>query len=95
MLFSGDALYDGPLLDQLDGSDTGDYERTIERLRDLPVTVVHGGHERSFGRDRLVALCDAYLAGEPFTPSEDRPPTSEWRADGTRTHDPLLAKQVL
>ena len=27
-----------------------------------PVTVVHGGHEPSFGRDRLVELCDAYLA---------------------------------
>jgi glyoxylase-like metal-dependent hydrolase (beta-lactamase superfamily II) len=67
VLFSGDALYDGPLLDQLDGSDAGDYLRTIERLRELPVTVVHGGHERSFGRDRLVALCDAYLAGVPFT----------------------------
>jgi glyoxylase-like metal-dependent hydrolase (beta-lactamase superfamily II) len=67
VLFSGDALYDGPLLDQLDGSDADAYARTIERLRDLPVSVVHGGHERSFGRERLVALCDAYLAGEPFT----------------------------
>jgi glyoxylase-like metal-dependent hydrolase (beta-lactamase superfamily II) len=66
VLFSGDALYDGPLLDQLDGSDTDDYVRTMERLRGLPVSVVHGGHERSFGPDRLVALCDAYLAGEPF-----------------------------
>ncbi len=66
VLFSGDALYDGPLLDQLDGSDTDDYVRTIERLRQLPVTVVHGGHEDSFGPQRLVALCDAYLSGEPF-----------------------------
>jgi glyoxylase-like metal-dependent hydrolase (beta-lactamase superfamily II) len=68
VLFSGDALYDGPLLDQLDGSDTDAYVRTMERLRELPVTVVHGGHERSFGRDRLIALCDAYLAGEPYSP---------------------------
>ena len=66
VLFSGDALYDGPLLDQLDGSDTDAYVRTMERLRELPVTVVHGGHERSFGRERLIALCDAYLAGQPF-----------------------------
>ena len=62
VLFSGDALYDGPLLDELDGSDIDAYVATIERLRELPVTVVHGGHERSFGRDRLVELCDAYLA---------------------------------
>ena len=60
-LFSGDALYDGPLLDELDGSDVDDYVATIRRLRELPVTVVHGGHERSFGRDRLVDICDAYL----------------------------------
>lgn len=62
VLFSGDALYDGPLLDELDGSDVDDYVTTIRRLREIPVTVVHGGHEPSFGRDRLVELCDAYLS---------------------------------
>jgi glyoxylase-like metal-dependent hydrolase (beta-lactamase superfamily II) len=62
ILFSGDAVYDGPLLDQLDGSDIDAYFATMRRLRDLPVTVVHGGHEPSFGRERLVELCDAYLA---------------------------------
>jgi glyoxylase-like metal-dependent hydrolase (beta-lactamase superfamily II) len=61
-LFSGDAVYDGPLLDELDGSDIDDYVVTMRRLRELPVTVVHGGHEPSFGRERLVELCDAYLA---------------------------------
>ncbi|MGZ4717065.1 MAG: MBL fold metallo-hydrolase [Acidimicrobiales bacterium] len=61
-LFSGDAVYDGPLLDELDGSDVDAYVATMARLRDLPVTVVHGGHEPSFGRGRLVELCDAYLA---------------------------------
>jgi hypothetical protein len=25
------------------------------------VTVVHGGHEPSFGRERLITLVDAYL----------------------------------
>jgi glyoxylase-like metal-dependent hydrolase (beta-lactamase superfamily II) len=63
ILFSGDAVYDGPLLDELDGSDIDAYLLTMRRLRDLPVTVVHGGHEPSFGRDRLVEICDAYLAG--------------------------------
>jgi glyoxylase-like metal-dependent hydrolase (beta-lactamase superfamily II) len=62
VLFSGDALYDGPLLDELDGSDIDDYCATMRRLRDLPVSVVHAGHEPSFGRARLVELCDAYLA---------------------------------
>jgi glyoxylase-like metal-dependent hydrolase (beta-lactamase superfamily II) len=62
ILFSGDAVYDGPLLDELDGSDIEAYLLTMQRLRDLPVTVVHGGHEPSFGRDRLVEICDSYLA---------------------------------
>ena len=61
-LFSGDALYDGPLLDELEGSDITDYEATIRRLRALPVEVVHGGHEDSFGRSRLIELCDNWLA---------------------------------
>lgn len=61
-LFSGDALYDGPLLDELDGSDIDVYVDTVRRLRELPVTVVHAGHEGSFGRERLVELCDAYLS---------------------------------
>jgi glyoxylase-like metal-dependent hydrolase (beta-lactamase superfamily II) len=61
-LFSGDAVYDGPLLDELDGSDLDDYVATMRRLRDLPVTTVHGGHEPSFDRRRLVEICDAYLA---------------------------------
>ncbi|MEQ1494760.1 MAG: MBL fold metallo-hydrolase [Novosphingobium sp.] len=60
-LFSGDAIYDGPLLDQIPGSDIPAYIRSMERLRDLPVRVVHAGHDPSFGRDRLVELADTYL----------------------------------
>jgi glyoxylase-like metal-dependent hydrolase (beta-lactamase superfamily II) len=62
-LFSGDAVYDGPLLDGSPDSDVSAYVATMERLRGLPVEVVHGGHEASFGRERLVELCDAYIAG--------------------------------
>jgi glyoxylase-like metal-dependent hydrolase (beta-lactamase superfamily II) len=61
-LFSGDAVYDGPLLDEIDGSDIDDYVATMERLRELPLTVVHGGHEASFDRRRLIGICDAYIA---------------------------------
>ena len=60
-LFSGDAIYDGALLDQIPGSDIPDYVRSMERLRDLPARIVHAGHDPSFGRDRLVELADAYL----------------------------------
>lgn len=61
-LFSGDAVYDGPLLDQLPESDIADYCATMERLLTLPVTVVHAGHDPSFDRVRLHELCRAYLA---------------------------------
>jgi glyoxylase-like metal-dependent hydrolase (beta-lactamase superfamily II) len=60
-LFSGDAIYDGPLLDAIEGADRLDYVATMKRLRQLPVTVVHGGHDPSFGRSRLHTLIDQYL----------------------------------
>jgi glyoxylase-like metal-dependent hydrolase (beta-lactamase superfamily II) len=67
ILFSGEALYDGPLLD---GGDIPADVDTMRRLRELPVTVLHDGHEASFGRDRLIELCDAYLAtrASPMVP---------------------------
>jgi glyoxylase-like metal-dependent hydrolase (beta-lactamase superfamily II) len=60
-LFSGDAIYDGVLLDQLADSSVADYLRTMERLRTLDVRVVHGGHEPSFDGARLRTLIDAYV----------------------------------
>jgi glyoxylase-like metal-dependent hydrolase (beta-lactamase superfamily II) len=60
-LFSGDAVYDGPLLDQLATSNIQHYLATMRRLRELPVRVVHAGHDPSFGRERLVELCDDYI----------------------------------
>lgn len=62
-LFSGDAIYDGCLLDAIPGADQSAYRTTMERLRNLPVRVVHGGHEKSFGRDRHIELIDTYLKG--------------------------------
>jgi len=60
-LFSGDAIYDGPLLDDLPDSDIAVYCRTMERLLRLPARVVHGGHDPSFDGDRLRSLARAYL----------------------------------
>jgi glyoxylase-like metal-dependent hydrolase (beta-lactamase superfamily II) len=60
-LFSGDALYDGPLLDEVPGADIEAYIKTMERLRELPADVVHAGHDPSFGRARLIELTTAYL----------------------------------
>lgn len=63
-LFSGDAIYDGPLIDHLHHSDRVAYVRTMERLLALPVSVVHAGHDPSFGRERLQELVRAYLAAQ-------------------------------
>jgi len=62
VLFSGDAIYDGPLLDKLPGGDGTAYVATLKRLRDLPARMVHAGHEPSFGRARLIEIVDTYLA---------------------------------
>ncbi len=60
-LFSGDMVYDGTLLDELPESNIDDYVVSVRRLLDLPVNVVHAGHEPSFDGARLRALCLAYL----------------------------------
>ena len=60
-LFSGDAIYDGPLLDEVPGADIDSYIDTMKRLRELPVEVVHGGHDPSFGRARFREIIDNYL----------------------------------
>lgn len=63
IFFSGDIVYDGPLVDDAYHSDRSVYAETMERLRSLPVTVVHGGHFPSFGLTRFRQIIDDYLAG--------------------------------
>lgn len=63
-VFSGDAVYDGDLLDNLYHSDPDTYRRTLERLRQLNAETFHGGHYPSFGKARLNQIVDAYLRGE-------------------------------
>jgi glyoxylase-like metal-dependent hydrolase (beta-lactamase superfamily II) len=60
-LFSGDTLYDGPLIDALHHSNIPDYVRSLKRLLDTPVEIVHAGHDPSFGRDRLATLARQQL----------------------------------
>ncbi len=60
-LFSGDAVYDGPLLDELPGSDVPAYIRTMQRLERLPAQTVHAGHDPSFDGPRLKTLAREYL----------------------------------
>jgi glyoxylase-like metal-dependent hydrolase (beta-lactamase superfamily II) len=61
VLFSGDAVYDGPLIDDCYHSNIDDYIATMRRLMEIPARVVHGGHFASFDGARLRALCRAFL----------------------------------
>lgn len=64
ILFSGDVVYDGELLDNAYHSDVGAYLASMEQLRGIPARVVHAGHYESFGRERLGALIGDYIAGK-------------------------------
>jgi glyoxylase-like metal-dependent hydrolase (beta-lactamase superfamily II) len=61
--FSGDAIYDAELLDDLPDSDRPAYRRTMQRLIDLPIRIGHGGHGPSFSRQRMCEIASAYLRG--------------------------------
>jgi glyoxylase-like metal-dependent hydrolase (beta-lactamase superfamily II) len=63
ILLSGDIVYDGPLIDDVYHSDVDDYVESLLSLRQLDVSVVHGGHFPSFGRVRFRQLIDEYVAG--------------------------------
>jgi glyoxylase-like metal-dependent hydrolase (beta-lactamase superfamily II) len=64
ILFSGDIVYDGPLIEDAYHSNIADYVASMERLVDLPVNVVHGGHFPSFGRDRYREIIATWLASK-------------------------------
>jgi glyoxylase-like metal-dependent hydrolase (beta-lactamase superfamily II) len=61
IFFSGDAIYDGPLLDEIVGSNIADYISTMRRLESLPARIVHAGHDPSFDGARLRQLAREYL----------------------------------
>ncbi len=61
ILFSGDTVYDGPLIDDAYHSDIDAYVASMKRIRDLPVRVVHGGHFPSFDGARYRELIRVWL----------------------------------
>ena len=72
ILFSGDVVYDGQLLDELPGSNIADYVASMERLRRLPVKAVHAGHYSSLDAHRFAELVDAYLQHASSEPLRSR-----------------------
>jgi glyoxylase-like metal-dependent hydrolase (beta-lactamase superfamily II) len=61
ILFSGDIVYDGPLIEDTYHADAADYYRSMVRLYDLPVRVVHGGHFGSYDGVRHREIIRAWL----------------------------------
>ncbi|MEO0328429.1 MAG: MBL fold metallo-hydrolase [Pseudomonadota bacterium] len=62
-LFSGDALYDGELLDALYHSDKTVYAETLRRIETLGVETFHAGHFPSFGQEKMRKLISRYFSG--------------------------------
>jgi glyoxylase-like metal-dependent hydrolase (beta-lactamase superfamily II) len=63
IFLSGDVIYDGPLIDDAYHSNRDAYLATMEMLRALPVSVVHGGHFPSCAPTRFREIIDEYCAG--------------------------------
>lgn len=59
--FSGDAIYEGTLVDNLPGCDKSDYRGTMRRLLELDVGTTHGGHGVAMTRERMAAIAREYL----------------------------------
>jgi glyoxylase-like metal-dependent hydrolase (beta-lactamase superfamily II) len=70
--FSGDVVYDGQLLDELEDSAIDDYLDSMARLLQLETDEVRPGHYASFDRRRLRELVRGYLDTRkaPRCPSE-------------------------
>lgn len=62
VFFSGDAIYEGRLVDDLPGCDVQAYRHTMARLSQLDVAVVHAGHGEEFDRQRMSEIAKLYLA---------------------------------
>lgn len=60
-LFSGDVVYDGELLDDLEDSVIDDYLDSMEKLLQLTTDEVRPGHYASFDRRRLHELVTTYI----------------------------------
>ena len=61
LFFSGDAIYDDTLIDDLVDSDRAAYRTTMARIADLPVRIAYGGHSESFSGERMREIARAYV----------------------------------
>ncbi len=64
VLFSGDIVYDGELIEGVTAQEQDQYRRSMERLLRLPVRVVHGGHFPSYSGARHKEIITQWLRGK-------------------------------
>lgn len=60
-LFSGDIIYDGPLIEDAYHSNLEHYAASLQRLSQLPIQTVHGGHFPSFSGEKLREMIGQWL----------------------------------
>lgn len=61
ILFSGDIVYDGELIEGTTPQEQAQYVASMERLLRLPVRVVHGGHFPSYSGERHRQIIQDWL----------------------------------
>lgn len=64
ILFSGDIVYDGELIEGTTAQEAAQYVASMERLLRLPVRVVHGGHFPSYSGERHRTIIRDWLEGK-------------------------------
>jgi glyoxylase-like metal-dependent hydrolase (beta-lactamase superfamily II) len=63
LLFSGDVIYVGGLVDDLPCSNQAHYRQTMQRLIDLDVSCIYGGHGPTMSAELMKAIAKQYLHG--------------------------------
>lgn len=63
VLFSGDVIYIGGLVDNLPCSSQVLYRQTMQRLIELDVQCIHGGHGAVMSSEQMKAIARQYLQG--------------------------------
>ncbi|RQR32500.1 MULTISPECIES: MBL fold metallo-hydrolase [unclassified Burkholderia] len=62
VMFSGDVIYDGGLVDDLPCSCKSLYRDTMHRLLDMDLDIVYGGHGATMTGERMKKIASIYLA---------------------------------
>jgi len=62
ILFSGDAIYSGQLVDDIPGADIEQYRETMNGLSCLDVNLVFAGHNQPISGDEMRLIAKNYLA---------------------------------